>query len=285
MTKIPHYKVTATTGKIKSLVYTKCDPLPTSDKLKLSATNNTPQFKAVDHKKRLIMGVLMQPNTPTFTNDTTLEFTKDAIETTLKKWAANKGQSTFSFSANGKSLPGIYLTESFLIDASRGIKTPDVFGKQFENGSWVVTFYVESQATYNNLITKNQLTPTFTIDGNFNKIPSHTTTTTPMKPLTKTELRAKFQASTISMKMKKEKIEDGTIVAYDGNAPKVGGTLNCVLPDGKGELPAPDGEIVLPISGVTLEILKGKIMAVKPMTSKPFTNTETLQQYRNRVNK
>lgn len=86
-------------------------------------------------------------------------------------------------------------------------------------------------------------------------------------------------------KFKSETLADGTVISYDGDMPMMNMPVMVTAPDGT-QLPAPDGEIVLP-DGSTLVIVSGVITDIKPagggaeaekpaMTGEQVMNEKTL---------
>ena len=65
------------------------------------------------------------------------------------------------------TVEGVYLIESFIIDKTRGIKTPDGFDRLSE-GSWFGSFKVENDEIWNNFIKTGEFNG-FSVEGFFKK--------------------------------------------------------------------------------------------------------------------
>lgn len=65
----------------------------------------------------------------------------------------------------------------------------------------------------------------------------------------------------VEQKFKDAKLQDGTVIRYDGETPAKGARIMCITADG--EVPCPDGDHVLE-TGETVTVKGGLIDAVKP---------------------
>jgi len=74
-------------------------------------------------------------------------------------------------------------------------------------------------------------------------------------------------------KFKQETLQDGTVVAYDGETPQLNAPLFVVTPDGQ-QLPCPDGEVTLP-SGLVATVVSGVITELEPANAPEAPDPET----------
>jgi hypothetical protein len=119
----------------------------------------TPQNK----ERRIITGALMIADLPIYRNtldrgEFNLVFRKEQIETIVKKFAkGNYYNNVNLMHMNELNAQGIYMIESFIIDKSRGIKTPSLF-EDAPDGSWFASYYVEDDNLWNEYIMKGRFT-------------------------------------------------------------------------------------------------------------------------------
>jgi hypothetical protein len=129
------------------------------------------EFKTVSSDRRLIMGPVMIPDLPIYRNDADGEynaiFRKNTIETIMKKWGKAGYYNSFDIMHDDNQVTtGVYLFESMMVDESRGIKTPGVFGKDFNDGTWITTLYVENDTIWEEYVKTGKLKG-FSVEGFF----------------------------------------------------------------------------------------------------------------------
>lgn len=113
-----------------------------------------------DENHRTVSGIALRADYPILRLDEHGEpyyviFTKDVIEKMVKRYAQNNLMNQVSLQHNGKLVEGIYLYESYIIDKSRGI-CPEEFAN-IENGSWIVSYYVENDEIWDEIINGHSL--------------------------------------------------------------------------------------------------------------------------------
>lgn len=144
--------------------YSKAKPLPKK------------QFFA-DVERRIITGVAMLADTPIYRNDSDGEyyvtFPASEIEKIVKRFAKDgrHNQVNVDHQQTGKvagvdAIPeGVYLIESIIVDSKRGVSAPSTFS-EVPNGSWITSYYVESDEVWNNLV-KDGVVLGFSVEGEF----------------------------------------------------------------------------------------------------------------------
>jgi len=129
------------------------------------------QFKFfANHERRLISGPLMISDLPIYRADESGEyyvvFDKDQIEKIAQRFF-KKG---YSHNVNmmhdpERQVNGVYMVESFIIDKTRGIKTPEGYPTLTE-GSWFGTFKVDNNEVWNDFI-RTGVFKGFSVEGAF----------------------------------------------------------------------------------------------------------------------
>lgn len=131
-------------------------------------------FKVQDAERRIITGAAMIPDLPIYRRDDVhgeyeVVFSKDTIETIVKKWAKSGFYNNVNIMHNPDAQPGgVYLIESFIVDKTRGINAPKVLDDNLPDGSWVQSYYVENDVVWNDI--KNGVFKGFSVEGMFDMV-------------------------------------------------------------------------------------------------------------------
>ena len=105
--------------------------------------------------KHIITGVVCLANTPIYRWNKTIgdyyvQFSKDTIEKMMLKYSKMGLNNSVDLQHNGKSVDGVYMIESFLVNKERGI-VPVEFS-DVPDGSWICSFKVENESIWNDII-------------------------------------------------------------------------------------------------------------------------------------
>ena len=129
------------------------------------------QFKFfADKEKRMISGALMIADLPIYRRDDSGEyyvvFDKDQIEKIAQRFF-KKGytHNVNMMHDSDRQVDGVYMVESFIIDKTRGIKTPEGYPTLTE-GSWFGTFKVDNNEVWNDFI-RTGVFKGFSVEGAF----------------------------------------------------------------------------------------------------------------------
>jgi Putative phage serine protease XkdF len=108
---------------------------------------------SVDKSKMIVTGPIMIPNFPIYRNERNIDGTikdewyviadKDLITNVIQKFFKTNRNANTSLEHNGALLNGVYLIESFQVDASRGIQPPVGYGS-IPDGTWFGSMKVEN---------------------------------------------------------------------------------------------------------------------------------------------
>lgn len=119
----------------------------------------------VEHK---ISGVVCLADTPIYRNQNGKEFylvfSKEAIKQMIDQYSKRNLINSVTLEHN-EYTDGIYLVESYLKNADKGIN-PKGF-EDVPDGSWFVTFKVENQALWDEIVSTNKYNG-FSLEGFFN---------------------------------------------------------------------------------------------------------------------
>src|SRR3990172_85361 len=112
---------------------------------------------AADNERRLIMGALMVANMPIYRKDETrgeyyVVFDKETIYQIIQKFFLKCFISNFNIMHDeGRTVEGVYIIESFIVDDTRGVSAPKAF-EGISQGSWLATVKVDNDEVWNNYI-------------------------------------------------------------------------------------------------------------------------------------
>jgi hypothetical protein len=129
------------------------------------------QFKFyADKERRLISGALMIADLPIYRRDESGEyyvvFDKEQIEKIAQRFFKNGYTHNVNMMHDeNRQVDGVYMVESFIIDKTRGINTPEGYPKLTE-GSWFGTFKVDNNEVWNDFV-KTGVFKGFSVEGAF----------------------------------------------------------------------------------------------------------------------
>jgi hypothetical protein len=129
------------------------------------------QFKFfANHERRLISGPLMISDLPIYRADESGEYYVVFDKEQIEKIAQRFFKKGYSHNVNmmhdpERQVNGVYMVESFIIDKTRGIKTPEGYPTLTE-GSWFGTFKVDNNEVWNDFI-RTGVFKGFSVEGAF----------------------------------------------------------------------------------------------------------------------
>jgi hypothetical protein len=133
--------------------------------------NMKAQFKFfADKERRLISGALMISDLPIYRMDESGEYYVVFDKEQIEKIAQRFFKKGFTHNVNmmhdsERQVDGVYMVESFIIDKTRGIKTPEGYPTLTE-GSWFGTFKVDNNEVWNDFI-RTGVFKGFSVEGAF----------------------------------------------------------------------------------------------------------------------
>jgi len=131
----------------------------------------TAQFKFyADKERRLISGGLMIADLPIYRKDEMGEYYVVFDKEQIEKIAQRFFKKGYTHNVNmmhdsERQVNGVYMVESFIIDKTRGIRTPEGYPTLTE-GSWFGTFKVDNNEIWNDFI-KTGVFKGFSVEGAF----------------------------------------------------------------------------------------------------------------------
>lgn len=131
------------------------------------------QLNFFEEDQRIITGVVARADYPIYRRNGDYEyyvvFTKEVIRKLIRKYSKRGLFNRVNLDHNNYAfVKDVCLTESFIVDKSRGI-CPKEF-ENIEDGSWICSFYVEDTNLWNE-IKNNDSFNAFSLQGLFHLIP------------------------------------------------------------------------------------------------------------------
>lgn len=131
------------------------------------AFNRQQRFKVQSEDRRIVSGPLMVAGLPIYRRDDSGEyyvsFTASAIQSIVYKFMKENRTKEVN-EMHETDVDGVFLFESFIIDSSRGIKTPEGFD-ELPDGSWFGSFKVENDEVWKKV--KDSTYTGFSVEGLF----------------------------------------------------------------------------------------------------------------------
>ena len=172
---IPHSRVYATgsnKAKIEKVKELNIDTHYDNNQDVVNALNGIGyKFKFfADKERRLISGALMISDLPIYRADESGEYYVVFDKEQIEKIAQRFFKKGFTHNVNmmhdsERQVDGVYMVESFIIDKTRGIKTPEGYPTLTE-GSWFGTFKVDNNEVWNDFI-RTGVFKGFSVEGAF----------------------------------------------------------------------------------------------------------------------
>ena len=114
------------------------------------AFNGKQRFKVQSEDRRIVSGALMVAGLPIYRRDESGEyyvsFTASAIQSIVYKFMKENRTKEVN-EMHETDVDGVFLFESFIVDSTRGIKTPEGFD-ELPDGSWFGSFKVENDEVW-----------------------------------------------------------------------------------------------------------------------------------------
>lgn len=138
--------------------------------LKFNKDTKKINFSITNEEKKIVSGPVLIPDKMIYRNDNGYEYyafcTKETIEDTVFKFFKTNKAQNVDLQHDGLLLNGITLFESFIIDKERGINTPVTYPEILPDGTWYVSYKVNSDEIWN--ACKEGVFNGFSISGLFN---------------------------------------------------------------------------------------------------------------------
>ena len=111
-------------------------------------------------EEHIITGVALRADLPIYRrrpdgSEYYVVFTKETIKKMIARYSKQGMMNNVDLQHSGELVSGVYMVESFIINDERGIR-PKEFA-DIEDGSWIVSYYVEDEALWDKIKNGNDL--------------------------------------------------------------------------------------------------------------------------------
>ena len=111
-------------------------------------------------EEHIITGVALRADLPIYRrrpdgSEYYVVFTKETIKKMIARYSKQGMMNNVDLQHSGELVSGVYMVESFIINDERGIR-PKEFS-DIEDGSWIVSYYVEDEALWDKIKNGNDL--------------------------------------------------------------------------------------------------------------------------------
>ncbi|OED37184.1 hypothetical protein AB832_05220 [Flavobacteriaceae bacterium (ex Bugula neritina AB1)] len=247
------------------------DPAMEGQFIALSKQKEIVQLKSIDDEKRILIGLVLEPNKPIYRNQNGEEFNIVFNEETIKELSYNFFKAGYHKNSTiehdeTQRIEGVTFVESWIVDDSEKDKSA-VYGFSYPKGSWLATMKVDSDEVWQEYV-KTGKVQGFSVDAmikleeiKLNKMSKEKKQNVLEALYTGlSEIFKKDEATEIKMGM--IKVEDGSVtLEYEGETLEAGTNVWITAEDGT-KVPAPVGEhkiedgrvLVISEEGVTAEV-------------------------------
>lgn len=236
------------------------------------------QFKTIDEKEHMLIGLVLEPNKPVYRNENGEEFYIEFDEKTVKELAYNFFKQNYhqqtSIEHGKDAVKGVTFVESWtVLDPEKDKST--AYGMELSKGSWVVGLKIDDEELWKKYIETGDVQG-FSVDGliGLSEIKENEASEVKMNAVL-TTLKDVSDKLLIALKLKKEngaevkfgeiEMEGGDVIfEYEGEVLEAGINIFAVDPTDKeikvpvpaGKYPLADGRILV----VTEEGIVGEVM-------------------------
>jgi len=237
------------------------------------------EFKTVDEEKRILIGLVLEPNKPIYRNQNGEEFNIVFSEKTIEDLAHGFYKGGFQRNStleHSNKIDGVTFVESWIVLNENNDKSNEL-GLKYPKGSWLATMKVDSDEVWNDYV-KTGKVKGFSVDALVSLKEVNFKSELNMSEQSKTngllEKIANVLMSLAPAKKEEADIELGSMkskdgqveIMFEGDAMQVGGRVWVVAEDGT-EVPLPMGDYELEDGSILVVSEDGVIGEVKPVSS------------------
>jgi hypothetical protein len=244
------------------------------------------KLATINEEQRLLVGLVLEPNSPVYRNQDGEEFNIIFSEDTITKLAHNffKSDSHKNSSLeHSTKILGVTFVESWLVADPKKDKS-NVYGLEYPAGSWLVAMKVDSDEIWNDYVKTGKVTG-FSIDAIVKLKEVKNKTELSMSKIIET-LKEVSDKLAIALKLKETPevveevvevklgqviMEGGEIIfEYEGETPEPGANVFAVdKTDMENKIPAPVGKYPLEDGSILIIEEEGVIGSITPKEGEP----------------
>jgi len=236
------------------------------------------KLATIDEEKRILLGLVLEPNKPIYRNENGEEFNiifnSQTVESLAHGFLLNGFQLNSSIEHDDKKIKDIAFVESWIVDDPKRDKS-NAYGMEYQKGSWVIAMKVNDETLWQDYV-KTGKVKGFSIDAMVKlKKVNNNLKSVKMSVLDKLKTFIGLNADEVVLKFGQVMLEGGDVIfEYDGETLAVGSPVFAIdKADPENKIPAPVGKFPLEdgsIMVVTEEGVVGEIIPKEaPAEEKP----------------
>lgn len=230
------------------------------------------KLSTIDNEKRILIGLVLEPNKPIYRNDTekgefNLVFEEQTITELAHSFFKNNFQTNSTIEHSGKLIDGVTFVESWIVENSKLDKSVN-FGLEYPKGSWLVSMKVDNDEVWNDYI-KTGKVKGFSIDALVELELVNLKTQIQMNEQSILEAVKSGLKDFLTSFKKEEPVQLGEIKAgdvtiyFEGDELKEG-TVVYMMTDENERVPLPVGEYALEDGSILVVEQEGFLAMIKP---------------------
>jgi len=236
------------------------------------------KLATIDEEKRILLGLVLEPNKPIYRNEGGEEFNiifnSQTVESLAHGFLLNGFQLNSSIEHDDKKIKDIAFVESWIVDDPKRDKS-NAYGMEYQKGSWVIAMKVNDETLWQDYV-KTGKVKGFSIDAMVKlKKVNNNLKSVKMSVLDKLKTFIGLSTDEAVLKFGQVMLEGGDVIfEYDGETLAVGSPVFAIdKADPENKIPAPVGKFPLEdgsIMVVTEEGVVGEIIPKEaPAEEKP----------------
>lgn len=238
------------------------------------------KLKSINDEKRILLGLVLEPNKLIYRNQGGEEFNIVFSEDTVSKLAHNfikSGYQRNSSIEHSNEIDGVSFVESWIVEDSKKDKSVS-FGLSYPKGSWLVMMKVESDEVWSDYVESGKVRG-FSVDAlvelkEINNLNMSEQSKSLKEQLEDVLINFGLKKKEVKVDLGEVKSEDGSVTySYEGEVLETGKVL-FVLGEGGERVDLPAGEYKLEDGSVVVLDDGGVVSSVKPMETQPETEQE-----------
>jgi len=235
------------------------------------------KLATIDEEKRILLGLVLEPNKPIYRNEDGEEFNiifnSETVANLAHGFFLNGYQLNSSIEHDDKKIKDIAFVESWIVDDPKRDKS-NAYGMEYQKGSWVIAMKINDESLWTDYV-KTGKVKGFSIDAMVKLKKVNNQKQVKMSVLDKLKTFVGLKSDEVVLKFGQVMLEGGDVIfEYEGETLAVGSPVFAIdKADPENKIPAPVGKFPLEDGStmvVTEEGIVGEIIPKEaPAGEKP----------------
>jgi len=234
------------------------------------------KLATIDEEKRILLGLVLEPNKPIYRNENGEEFNiifnSQTVEQLAHGFISNGFQLNSSIEHEDKKIKDIAFVESWIVDDPKRDKS-NAYGMEYQKGSWVIAMKINDEGLWKDYV-KTGKVKGFSIDAMVKLKKVNKQKSVKMSVLDKLKTFIGLTANEAVLKFGQVILQGGEVIfEYEGEVLAVGAAVFAIdKADPENKIPAPVGKFPLEDGStmvVTEEGVVGEIIPKEAPEAEP----------------